>query len=53
MGPLKHSAVSFGMSDTPPTQRQKEQRSNITAQRYKVDVGFMVYWSIMDDFDPL
>ena len=34
MGPFKHSAVSFGMSDTPPTQRQKEQRSNITAQRY-------------------
>src|SRR5215207_4406199 len=35
MGPFKRSAVSFGMSDTLPTQRQKEQRSNITAQRYK------------------
>jgi hypothetical protein len=35
MAPFKHSAVSLGVSETPPTRRHKEHRSNITAQRYK------------------
>src|SRR5829696_5535188 len=35
MAPFKHSAVGFGVSETLPTRRHKEYRSNITAQRYR------------------